>query len=97
MFISMELAKGGELFEYVAQTGTFSEIVARSYFKQLINALEYCHSQGICHRDLKPENLLFDDFFNLKLCDFGFSTFVGGRDESGWLHTVLGTESYMSP
>ena len=97
MFIAMELARGGELFEYVAQTGTFSETVARSYFHQIISALEYCYNQGISHRDLKPENLLFDDNFLLKICDFGFATLIEGKDGSGWLHTVLGTESYMAP
>jgi len=60
-------------------------------------ALEYCHGQGITHRDLKPENLLFDADFNLKVADFGFATLLSGKDGSGQLHTILGTESYMAP
>lgn len=56
----MELATGGELFDYVATTGRFSEPIARFYFHQLINGLEYVHNKGITHRDLKPENVLFD-------------------------------------
>jgi len=59
----MELVPGGELFEYVADTGRFAEPVARAYFKQLIETMEYCYSKGITHRDLKPENLLFDENF----------------------------------
>jgi len=95
--IIMELVPGGELFEYVADSGRFSEQVARTYFKVLIETLEYCYGQGIVHRDLKPENLLFDASFNLKVADFGFATLLAGKDNSGQLHTILGTESYMAP
>ena len=59
-YIVLELASGGELFDFVAQTGAFKENVARYYFKQLIEGLDYVHKKGITHRDLKPENLLFD-------------------------------------
>lgn len=89
MSVVLELATGGELFEYVANTGRFSEPVARTYFHQMIDALDYLHSNNIAHRDMKPENLLFDSEFNLKIADFGFSTFLN-RD----LRTVLGTERY---
>ena len=109
--IVMELVPGGELFEYVADSGKFNESVARTYFHQLIEsniplqiifiviylALEYCHGQGITHRDLKPENLLFDENFNLKIADFGFATLVAGNQGDGQLYTVLGTPSYMAP
>jgi len=95
--IFMELVPGGELFEYVADSGRFSEETARTYFRIIIETLEYCHEKGIAHRDLKPENLLFDAGFNLKIADFGFATLLSGKDGSGQLHTVLGTESYMAP
>lgn len=76
MYMVEELAPGGELFEYVANTGKFSEEISRTYYKQLLNALSHMHSKGIAHRDLKPENLLFDGNYNLKVADFGFSTFL---------------------
>lgn len=97
MAIVIELAKNGELFEYVSQGGMFKEEVARKYFHQLIEGLEYLHGQGIAHRDLKPENLLFDENFSLKIADFGFATALAGKDNSGMLRTILGTEGYMSP
>lgn len=93
----LEYAAGGELFEYVANSGRFSEEVARAYFHQLINGLEYMHNNNISHRDLKPENLLFDSEFNLKIADFGFATLMEGKDGNGLLKTCLGTESYMAP
>jgi len=95
--IALELATGGELFDYVALTGRFDEPTARFYFRQLIDGLDYVHQRGITHRDLKPENVLFDANFNLKIADFGFAAPVAGKDGSGTCKTKLGTESYMAP
>lgn len=72
--MALELCQGGELFDFIAQTGRFEEPVARYYFKQLLDGLEYLHNNGISHRDLKPENVLLDDQFNLKIADFGFAS-----------------------
>ena len=91
MFIALELANGGELFDFITASGKFDETVARYYFRQMIESLNYCHSQGVCHRDLKPENFLLDDNYMLKLADFGFATPIMGRDGNGYLHTKLGT------
>lgn len=97
IYIVLELATNGELFDYVASTGRFSEPIARYYFHQLINGLEYVHNKGITHRDLKPENVLYDAAFTLKIADFGFAAPIEGRDASGFNRTKLGTESYMAP
>jgi serine/threonine protein kinase len=60
IYIVLELATGGELFDYVATTGRFNEQISRFYFRQLIEGLDYVHQKGVTHRDLKPENVLYD-------------------------------------
>ena len=61
------------MIQYLIETGPFQEEIARFYFKQLINVIEYIHSKNISHRDIKPDNILLDKDFNLKLADFGFA------------------------
>ena len=54
----------------------FTEDEAARLFKQILLALNYCHSNNIVHRDLKPENFLFassEDSSDLKIIDFGLS------------------------
>lgn len=90
-YIALEYLGQGEIFDYVAQTGRFSEEEARYYFKQLIEAVEYIHENGYSHRDIKPENILLDSKFNLRLADFGFAT--RARRSSA----RKGTYGYMAP
>jgi len=96
ILVVLELADGGELFEFLSYTGSFDEKIARTYFKQLIDGLDYCHTQGVSHRDLKPENLLLDSNFILKLADFGFSS-VFNIAGSRLMYTECGTPAYMAP
>ncbi|XLR23520.1 hypothetical protein S83_051420, partial [Arachis hypogaea] len=53
IYIVLELVTGGELFDKIASQGRLKEDEARKYFQQLICAVDYCHSRGVCHRDLK--------------------------------------------
>jgi len=95
VMLVLERAAGGELFDYLMHTGPFEEILARTYFRSLLAALELCHGQGVFHRDLKPENLLLDAQFGLKLADFGLAAVV--TDPDTLCGTECGTRSYMSP
>jgi len=65
-----EFAKYGDFFELVTKGCLSGEVVVRSYFHQLIEGLEYIHSQGLAHLDLKLENLMLGADFNLKIIDF---------------------------
>lgn len=96
IYFVMEYAKGGELFNKVSK-GKLKEDVARKYFQQLINAVDFCHSRGVYHRDLKPENLLLDENENLKISDFGLSASAESKHQDGLLHTTCGTPAYVAP
>ncbi|XP_010423995.1 PREDICTED: CBL-interacting serine/threonine-protein kinase 15-like [Camelina sativa] len=96
IYFVMDHVKGGELFNKVS-AGKLSENVARSYFQQLVRAVNYCHSRGVCHRDLKPENLLLDEDGSLKVSDFGLSALADSRRQDGLLHTTCGTPAYVAP
>lgn len=95
IYIVLELVNGGELFDQIATNGRLKEDEARSYFQQLIKAVDYCHSRGVYHRDLKPENLLLDTNGVLKVSDFGLSTYSQQEDEL--LRTACGTPNYVAP
>lgn len=82
----MEICEGGELFDRIMDKGCFSEAEARYIFLQIIQALNYCHTNGICHRDLKPENFLFltkADDSPIKVIDFGLSTLFEDPKKTG--------------
>ncbi|XVF37432.1 hypothetical protein REPUB_Repub20aG0007300 [Reevesia pubescens] len=96
IYFVMEYAKGGELFNKVVK-GKLKEDAARRYFQQLISAVDFCHSRGVCHRDLKPENLLLDEHGNLKVTDFGLSALAESKQQDGLLHTTCGTPAYVAP
>jgi len=72
-YIILEIATGGELFDFIAHSGKFEEKLARHFFKEFMLGLDHMHFKGITHRDLKPENLMLDHMFNLKVADFGFA------------------------
>jgi len=70
------LCSGGELFDVVAEKQGFTEAVARSVTRGLVDALIYLHDHSIIHRDLKLENCLLlskNNVNQVKICDFGLS------------------------
>ncbi|KAH7547476.1 hypothetical protein FEM48_Zijuj01G0314100 [Ziziphus jujuba var. spinosa] len=96
IFFVMEYVKGGELFAKVVK-GKLKEDIARKYFRQLVSAVDFCHSRGVSHRDLKPENLLLDENGDLKVSDFGLSALPEQVWNDGLLHTRCGTPAYVAP
>ncbi|XP_062925290.1 maternal embryonic leucine zipper kinase isoform X1 [Mobula hypostoma] len=96
IFIIMEYCPGGELFDYIIAKDRLSEEEARIFFRQIVSAVAYVHSQGYAHRDLKPENLLIDEDHNLKLIDFGLCAKPKGG-LSYQLTTCCGSPAYAAP
>ncbi|PKA46759.1 CBL-interacting protein kinase 24 [Apostasia shenzhenica] len=95
IFIILEFVTGGELFDKIVDQGKLPENETRRYFQQLIDAVDYCHTEGVYHRDLKPENLLLDSQGSLKISDFGLSALP--QQEGGLLYTTCGTPNYVAP
>ncbi|XP_074812403.1 MAP/microtubule affinity-regulating kinase 3 isoform X6 [Natator depressus] len=94
LYLIMEYASGGEVFDYLVAHGRMKEKEARAKFRQIVSAVQYCHQKHIVHRDLKAENLLLDADMNIKIADFGFSNeFTVGNK----LDTFCGSPPYAAP
>ncbi len=82
IIIAMEHVGGGELYDNIVAHHTdgregYTEETVRRMFRQMLQAIQYCHERGVIHRDIKPENILLScgdlHSTNVKLCDFGLA------------------------
>ncbi|VDP02566.1 unnamed protein product [Soboliphyme baturini] len=94
LFIVFELARGGELFDYLTRVVTLSEKKTRHIMRQLFEAVDEIHSKNIVHRDLKPENILMVDDDTIKVTDFGFAYCLKPQEK---LFDLCGTPGYLAP
>lgn len=95
VYMVMELLEGGEMFNRIVEQDHFSEAIAAFALVQILDALVYCHSKGICHRDLKPENIFYsskEKKSKLVVGDFGIAS--SGRK---LMSTCCGSPQYMAP
>lgn len=96
VYLVMELVSGGELFDRIVEKGSYTEKDASHLIRQVLEAVDYMHEQGVVHRDLKPENLLYysqDEDSKIMISDFGLSK----MEDSGIMATACGTPGYVAP
>lgn len=93
-YFLFELATKGDLSKYInCGRGGFKESHCKLIFQDILNGIQVIHKANICHRDIKTQNILLDsDNFNIKICDFGFSS-----DSTELLTGCFGTKEFMAP
>lgn len=99
VYMVMELATGGELFDRIVSKGSFTEHDATRVMSMVLDGVRYLHSLGITHRDLKPENLLYYHPGNdskIMITDFGLSN-TRQNSDSETMDTTCGTPEYIAP
>lgn len=95
IYIMMEYANGGELFDYIVANKKVKDPEAKDFFRQVLSAVDYCHKNAVIHRDLKPENLLLDSKKGIKIIDFGFGN--NFSLDGKLLDTYCGSPFYAAP
>ncbi|XP_063540347.1 testis-specific serine/threonine-protein kinase 3-like isoform X2 [Cydia strobilella] len=99
VYIVMEYAENGSLLDIIRKDQHIDEVRGRCWFRQLVEAVDYCHERGVVHRDIKCENLLMDHGLNIKLSDFGFAR--GHMKPKNGIYalseTFCGSYAYASP
>mmetsp|Transcript_26074 Transcript_26074/g.77710 ORF Transcript_26074/g.77710 Transcript_26074/m.77710 type:complete len:845 (-) Transcript_26074:32-2566(-) len=101
IYLVTEYVRGGDLFNYIVSQGrAFTEAEARTVFAQVVDAVGFCHSQGIAHRDVKLENILVSasgHSLHVKLCDYGQAKVLSHEGMTDTSQTLTTTPAYTAP
>ncbi|ELQ76493.1 Serine/threonine protein kinase [Trachipleistophora hominis] len=93
-YMVYEYVSGRSLLNCIRENGVLDEQLARKFFTQIVDAVNFMHSNAIVHRDLKIENILIDKGGNIKIIDFGLSNFY---DSKQFLGTFCGSLQFAAP
>ncbi|MCJ7774828.1 MAG: serine/threonine protein kinase, partial [Desulfobulbaceae bacterium] len=104
LFITMQLVNGRSLFDYITMARKHVLPSKRilplkatiKIITDVLDALDYAHSQDIIHRDIKPANILIEAHTKRPIVsDFGLATTTRGPEQDS--SVITGTPTYMSP
>ena len=95
-YYAMEVIDGETLEAILLRKGSFSWDETIELGKQICNALQHAHDNGVVHRDIKLSNLMVTKQGVLKLTDFGIAKDLDGTLLTG-ANCAIGTAAYMSP
>ncbi|XP_007954383.1 serine/threonine-protein kinase H2 [Orycteropus afer afer] len=99
VYMVIELATGGELFDRLIAQRSFTEKDAVRILRMVADGIRYLHTLRITHRDLKPENLLYyhpGAESKILITDFGLAN--SGNKSGDWtMRTLCGTPEYIAP
>ncbi len=96
IYFVMKFLRGGSLAGLLHKRGRLTAPEIRRLLVDCSAALAYAHQRGIVHRDMKPDNVMFDEFGQVLLTDFGIAKAMSGGRLTG-TGMSIGTPHYMSP
>ncbi|MCP4539782.1 MAG: SUMF1/EgtB/PvdO family nonheme iron enzyme [Chloroflexi bacterium] len=97
-YLVMHLVEGESLADRIERDSALSEDQVLVWADQLLDALEYCHNQGVIHRDIKPQNVIIRSDERAILVDFGLVKLWDPSDpRTKTVVRGLGTPEYAPP
>jgi serine/threonine protein kinase len=98
--IFLEYLPGGSLQQMMQRFGPLEESLVQRIMLQVLEGIQYLHSENICHRDIKAANILCYDLTSVKLADFGASKLTTNKQAQGAdsaFKSLVGTPYMMAP
>lgn len=86
-----EFFGGMSLYELIGKFGIVSNVVIRKYTKQIVNGLEYLHSNGIIHKNLTTKNILLDSIGSIKISDYFIDSLIMENGKEFYNKLIDGT------